>query len=188
MNPSRWDTAAFNQQNVYSFNKCGVTTYLSTQDEMQVEINVRCHSFYPFNWIEGIMKLLKNMIQYIFLIFFTTFCFKMLLVWTITEYLCHKWPCICSFCRNHYPVLSSFTACHRVCNKSSKTGTTCESGTVYPSVISVRWDFRRHFLLYISSLISSQVLSKVFWKFIIWPPVHSESNFVMDGLCQINCR
>jgi hypothetical protein len=27
---------------------------------------------------------------------------------TLTEYICHKWPRICSVCRNHNPVLSSF--------------------------------------------------------------------------------
>ena len=27
----------------------------------------------------------------------------------VMEYLCHKWPRICSTCRNHFPVLSSFT-------------------------------------------------------------------------------
>ena len=78
MNPRGCETAAYNQQNIHSFNKCGDTTYLITRDDMQVEINVRCHIFYPFNWIEGIMKLLKNMIQYIFIIFFTTFCLKIL--------------------------------------------------------------------------------------------------------------
>jgi hypothetical protein len=24
---------------------------------------------------------------------------------TVTEYLCHKWPQICSTCRKHFPVL-----------------------------------------------------------------------------------
>jgi hypothetical protein len=27
---------------------------------------------------------------------------------TVMEYLCHKWPRICSTCRKHFPVLSSF--------------------------------------------------------------------------------
>ena len=27
----------------------------------------------------------------------------------VMEYLCHKWPRICSTCRKHFPVLSSFT-------------------------------------------------------------------------------
>ena len=27
---------------------------------------------------------------------------------TVTEYMCHKWPRICSTCRKHFPVLSSF--------------------------------------------------------------------------------
>ena len=31
-----------------------------------------------------------------------------LLFFTITEYLCHKWPRICSVCRNDNPLLSSF--------------------------------------------------------------------------------
>ena len=35
---------------------------------------------------------------------------------TAMEYLCHKLPRICSTCRKHSPVLSSFMAYHRVCN------------------------------------------------------------------------
>jgi hypothetical protein len=31
-------------------------------------------------------------------------------------YLCHKWSRICSTCRTHFPVLSSFMTYHRVCN------------------------------------------------------------------------
>ena len=45
----------------------------------------------------------------------------------------HKWPRICSVCRNHNPVLSSFVAYHRVYNRSKTTGATCEAGTSYPS-------------------------------------------------------
>jgi hypothetical protein len=30
--------------------------------------------------------------------------------------LCHNWPRICSTCRKHFPVLSSFMTYHRVCN------------------------------------------------------------------------
>ena len=33
---------------------------------------------------------------------------------TAMEYLCHKWPRICSTCRKHFPVLSSFMTYHRV--------------------------------------------------------------------------
>ena len=54
-------------------------------------------------------------------------------------------------------------------------------------LISLRLDFRRYFLLCNSSLISSQGLSKVFWKFKFWPPVHSDAYFGMDGLCQSKC-
>ena len=28
---------------------------------------------------------------------------------TVMEYLCHKWPWICSTCLKHFPILSSFT-------------------------------------------------------------------------------
>jgi hypothetical protein len=37
---------------------------------------------------------------------------------TVMEYLCHKWPQICSICRKHFPVLSSFTTyyMYRICN------------------------------------------------------------------------
>ena len=67
-----------------------------------------------------------------------TFTSKLCAVATVTwltamEYLCHKWPRICSVCRNHSPVLSSFMISHRVCNKSNSTGATCGAGTAYPS-------------------------------------------------------
>ena len=52
---------------------------------------------------------------------------------TVTENLCHKWPCICSICCNHNPVLSSFMTYHWVCNKSNTTCATCGAGTLYPS-------------------------------------------------------
>jgi hypothetical protein len=43
----------------------------------------------------------------------TKWCFSWL---TAMEYLCHKWPWICSTCRKHFPVLSSFMIYDRVCN------------------------------------------------------------------------
>ena len=49
---------------------------------------------------------------------------------TVTEYMCHKLPRICSVCRNHSPVLSSFMTCyHRVCNKSNTMGAKCVAKT-----------------------------------------------------------
>ena len=50
---------------------------------------------------------------------------------TVLEYLCHKWPLICSTCRNHFPVLSSFMTYFRVCNWINTTGTTSGAGTAY---------------------------------------------------------
>ena len=50
---------------------------------------------------------------------------------TITLYLCHILQ-ICSVCRNHNLVLSSFVTYHQVCDKSSVTGTTCGARTAYP--------------------------------------------------------
>jgi hypothetical protein len=35
---------------------------------------------------------------------------------TVTEYMWHKRPRICSTCYKHFPVLSSFINYHRVCN------------------------------------------------------------------------
>jgi hypothetical protein len=48
---------------------------------------------------------------------------------TVAEYLCHKWPRICSFYDSRNPVLSSFMTYRRVCNK---TDATCEAETVVP--------------------------------------------------------
>jgi hypothetical protein len=42
---------------------------------------------------------------------------------TVMEYLCHKWPRICSTCRKHFPVLSSFYKTKdRVTRTPLKTG------------------------------------------------------------------
>ena len=42
---------------------------------------------------------------------------------TVMEYLCHKSPRLCSICRNHNPVLSSFMTYHRVCNQNTTADT-----------------------------------------------------------------
>ena len=34
----------------------------------------------------------------------------------VDRLLCHNWPPICSTCRKHFPVFSSFMTYHRVCN------------------------------------------------------------------------
>ena len=53
---------------------------------------------------------------------------------TVTEYQRHKGPRICSTCRPHFLVLSSFIH-HRVCNYSNTTRRVplVEQGTAYPS-------------------------------------------------------
>ena len=51
---------------------------------------------------------------------------------TVMEYLCNKWPRICSTCRKHFPVLSSFMTYHRVCNLIKTTGASSRAGTAYP--------------------------------------------------------
>ena len=52
---------------------------------------------------------------------------------TIMEYLCHKLPWICSICRKHFPVLSSFTTYYLVCNQVNTTGATSGAETAYLS-------------------------------------------------------
>ena len=51
----------------------------------------------------------------------------------VMEYQCHKWPRMCSTCRKHFPVLSSFMTKKRICSWISTTGDTSEAGTAYPS-------------------------------------------------------
>ena len=41
----------------------------------------------------------------------------------------HKWSWICSTCRKHHPVFSTFMTYHLVCNQSNTTGATCEIET-----------------------------------------------------------
>jgi hypothetical protein len=51
----------------------------------------------------------------------------------VVEYLCHKWPRMCSTCRKHSPVLSSFMTYHRVCYQINTTGASSGARTAYPS-------------------------------------------------------
>jgi hypothetical protein len=56
------------------------------------------------------------------------------MVWlTAMEYLCHKCSRICSTCRKHFPVLSSFMAYHRFCYYINTTGATREATSADPS-------------------------------------------------------
>ena len=52
---------------------------------------------------------------------------------TAMEYLCHKLPRICSTCRKHFPVLSSFMTYHWVCNQINTTDVTSGAGTAHSS-------------------------------------------------------
>jgi hypothetical protein len=63
---------------------------------------------------------------------------------TVMEYICHKWPRICSTWRTHFPVLSSFMTYHQICNLINKTGATSRRGTAYPSealefILGLQW-------------------------------------------------
>jgi hypothetical protein len=42
----------------------------------------------------------------------------------VMEYLCHKWPRICSTCRKHFPILSSFMTYHS-CNNVAPVTNLC---------------------------------------------------------------
>jgi hypothetical protein len=56
-------------------------------------------------------------------------------IWlTVTEYLCHKWPRICSIFSKHFPVLSSIMTYHRVYNWSNTTSSTSGARTACHSV------------------------------------------------------
>ena len=46
-----------------------------------------------------------------------------LILLLVTWYLCHKWARMCSFCRNHNPVLSAFMIYIWACTKSYTTNT-----------------------------------------------------------------
>jgi hypothetical protein len=57
---------------------------------------------------------------------------------TVTEYLCHKWPRICSTCRKHFPVFSSFMTYHWVCNYRNTTSTLSEHMSPHTGFSGVR--------------------------------------------------
>jgi hypothetical protein len=48
--------------------------------------------------------------------FYVQLCFTVdTMTWfSVMEYLCHTWPRLCSTCRKHFPVVSSFLTYHRI--------------------------------------------------------------------------
>jgi hypothetical protein len=50
------------------------------------------------------------------------------------RYTSHTWPLICSICRNHNPILSSFMNYHQISGKSTTSLTFCFFWTLYFSV------------------------------------------------------
>ena len=77
-----------------------------------------------------------------------------------------------------------------VLNKSINIYTDCISYWIRilragSSVISVEIRLPKKISVYIFILISSQALSKVFWKFKIWPPVHSDAYFGLKHIAGI---
>ena len=63
------------------------------------------------------MLLTRKLLNQGFLLVKLKSSFRKFMVATMTwltamEYLCHKWPRICSTCRKHFPVLSSFINYH----------------------------------------------------------------------------
>ena len=52
---------------------------------------------------------------------------------TVMEYLCHKWPRICSVFRYHNPILSFYTVYHSTGNKNNTMGIFSEAETAFPS-------------------------------------------------------
>ena len=89
---------------------------------------------------------------------------------TVTEYLCHKWPRICSKGHKYFPVLSSFMTYHRLCNWSDMTGVTSVAGATYPSGAP---EFAPIFLLTSVGLMLSitcfHVFSSVLWFTLRFP-------------------
>jgi hypothetical protein len=55
------------------------------------------------------------------------------MTWLHLRNMCYKWPWICSTCRKHFLVLSSFTTYHQICNYIYTSGATSGVGTAYPS-------------------------------------------------------
>jgi hypothetical protein len=106
------------------------------------------------------------------------------------EYLCHKWPWICSTCRKHFPVLSSFMTYHRVCNYINTTGAASGAGTAYPSgapecTPGLEWDSCYSIFSFICMFCRSLF---VLFYFFFWPMWVPPRYFVrVSNLCVLFC-
>ena len=95
-----------------------------------------CGSYHDFLDRRGLLK--RKLLNQWFLLVklqssLRTFYGCHMTCFTDMEYLCHKWPGICSTCSKYFPVRSSFVTYHRVCNQINTTGSTCGAGTAYLS-------------------------------------------------------
>jgi hypothetical protein len=113
----------------------------------------------------------------------------------VNELLSHTWPRMCSTCRKHFPVFSSFMTYHRVCNWSNTTGGTSGEGTAYTSgapvfTPGIQWgscysifSFMCNVLLIVVCPLSLFIwalccLSFFDWRILITPFVSSNSIFL----------
>ena len=75
---------------------------------------------------------------------------------------------ICSTCRKHFPILSSFMTHHRVCNYSNTTGATSGADTAYNSGVHLQFSGVRVAQILVSCVIFCRSLF-VLLSFFFWP-------------------
>ena len=107
---------------------------------------------------------------------------------------------ICSTCRKHFTVLSSFTTYYRVCNQINTTGATSGAGNAYPSgapdfTPSFQWGSCYSIFICMFCKLLFVLLSFFFWPlcclfiFDIWimiaPLVSSNSSYHFDKQIQV---
>jgi hypothetical protein len=79
-----------------------------------IRYSIACGSYQDF--LDRGLLLTGNLLNQSWSHHFESFMVATMTCLTVMEYLCHKIPWICSTCRKHSPVLSSFMTYHRVCN------------------------------------------------------------------------
>ena len=77
---------------------------------------------------------------------------------TAMEYLCHKWPCICSTCRKHFPGLTSFMTYHQFVTRLTRQ---------VPLVEQELLTLPGHLSLWVSCYLIFISLWKIVWSSII---------------------
>jgi hypothetical protein len=105
-----WRYPRGNQQYIYKVQHVLFALFLFVYVQWRPTLIVLCFCFVCFRLVYPMLLLIRKLLNQSHP--FERFTVATMTWLTVMEYLCHKWPRICSTCRKHFPIPSSLMTYH----------------------------------------------------------------------------